>query len=138
MSLQAGLVTEITTLMPDVMAIIGDRVFPLVMPQRKQGEEPVVPCIVYEVPDVARQVTYCGTNGLTKTLIRLDCYSPSYDDTIDLAKKLFLALRDFRGALGGIVDVRAASLETEFDVQDIEPGLYRRSQSWTFWHFEEE
>jgi hypothetical protein len=142
MSLHAGLVAELVGHTNTSAHLAGtgsnpDRVYPLVIPQKVPGGAVQFPCVVYEQVDAQRQVAYCGTNGLVRTSIRLDCYSPSYDTAREVARAVYEVLRDYRGMLGGIVDVRAASLATEFDVQDFEPGLYRVSQSWTFWHLEE-
>jgi hypothetical protein len=113
-----------------------DRVYPLVIPQKVQRGKAVTPCVTFETRQVVRQETYCGTSGLIKTMMELNCYAVDYDESKQLAKGVRDALIDFRGLLGGIVDVRMASLETEFDIQDFEPGLYRVTQSWTFWHVE--
>lgn len=112
------------------------RVFPQVIPQKVPGGAWQVPAVTYERRAVARSVTYCGTIGLVRTTMSLDCYALTYDDAHELASAVRSALIDYKGTLGGIVDVRHASLETEFDVQDFEPGLYRVSQSWNFWHVE--
>ncbi len=141
MSLHVGLVAELVASTATATYLAGiapdpDRVYPLVIPQKVPGGAVQYPCVVYEQVDAQRQVAYCGTSGLVRTTLRLDCYSPSYDEARDLSRAVYETLRDFRGMLGGIVDVRAASLSTEFDVQDFEPGLFRVSQSWTFWHLE--
>jgi len=140
MSLYDGLFTELTTNTTTAGYLAGvgpnsGRVFPLVIPQKKDGSQQV-PCVVYSERDVQRQVTYCGTDGLARTVVQIDCYSKTYAEARDLSKAVFDVLQDFQGLLGGIVNVRAASLETQFDVQDFEPGLYRVSQSWVFWHVE--
>lgn len=141
MSLHAGLVAHLVAATNTSTYLAGgvgepDRVYPLVIPQKVPGGAPQVPCVVYEQVDAQRQVAYCGTSGLVRTSLRLDCYSTSYDESRALAQAVYEVLRDFRGMLGNMADVRAASLSTEFDVQDFEPGLYRVSQSWTFWHLE--
>lgn len=117
------------------------RIHPLVIPQKKPGAKLQVPALVYTVTACDRQVTYCGTSGLVRTTMRLDCYASKYGEARELAAAVRSCLLDFSGMLGSSdpdveVDVRHASLETEFDVQDFEPGLYRVSQSWNFWHTE--
>ena len=114
-----------------------NRVFPLVVPQKVPNGVTTMPCVVYETGDVQRGVSYCGTDRLVRTMMRIDCYSTEYDEVKELAQAVRHALIDYRGSLGGIVDVRAANLETEFDLQDFEPGLFRVSQSWVFWHVED-
>lgn len=139
--LHRGLVAELIVNTNTSGYLAGDspgyhRVFPLVIPQKIKGGSAQMPCVVYDVRSVERQVTYCGTSGLVRSVMNIDCYALSYDESKELAQAVRDALLDYRGLLGGIVDVRAASLETEFDIQDIEPGLYRVSQSWVFWHAE--
>jgi hypothetical protein len=81
-------------------------------------------------------VKYCGTDNLVQTRIALDNYSSDYDEAVELAWSVRQVLIDFRGLLGGVVSVRAASLENEFELVEFDPGLYRVSQAWVFWHLE--
>lgn len=112
-----------------------DRVYPLVIPQKKPGVKQL-PGVVYTRTAWAAGVSYCGTDELVMTTLRIDCYDVTYDGADELARAVRGALMDFRGNLGGTVEVRTANLETEFDVQDFEPGLFRVTQSWNFWHVE--
>lgn len=140
--LYRGLVAELVGSTPTSGFLAGDsgesnRVYPLVIPQKKpRNGTQVTPCVVYQTRNVDRQVTYCGTSGLLRTEMQLDCYATSYEDAADLAAAVRELLTDFRGSLGGVVSVRHAALQTEFDLQDPEPGLYRVSQLWVFWHEE--
>lgn len=114
----------------------NNRFYPLVIPQKNKGGEAATPCVVFTTIAVARQVTYCGTNDLVRSRITLDYYATTYAMARTLADAGRQALLDYKGLLGGVVSVRAASLETDFDVQDPDPGLYRVSQSWSIWHEE--
>lgn len=136
--LHEGLVAELSTSTVTATYLDGDpvRVYPIVIPQKKPRGPAQTPCVVYETRDVRRQTTYCETGGLVRTTMQLDCYATDYNEAKRLAEAVREALSDFRGLLGGTVQVRAATLETEFDLQDIEPGLFRVSQSWVFWHVE--
>lgn len=138
MMLHIGLTAELvnSTVTAAYLAGTPHRVYPLVLPQKKPRGAAVIPAVTFETKSVSRQVTYCGTSGLVMTSMGLNCYADKYDDVKLLAKAVKDVLQDFRGQLGGIVDVRAASLETEFDIQDFEPGLFRVPQSWNFWHVE--
>lgn len=112
------------------------RVFPLVMPQKVPRGPAQYPAVVYNITTPARQVKYCGTDGLVRALVDLDSYDTSYDDAHVLADAVRAALLDFRGALGGIVAVKHAALENEIDLQDPEPGLFRVNQTWAIWYAE--
>jgi len=130
-AIQAHLTSETS-----VESLIDGRVYFLVVPQASTGDR--MPCVVINRAGVDRQVTYCGTNGLVKTSVTLDCYALRYTSARTLANEVRKALVDFRGLLGGLLSVSSASIVNEFDLTDIEPGLFRVSQSWDFWHNEEE
>ena len=117
-------------------ALTDGRVYYLVIPQTT-SQAIRIPCTVYNRRGVQRQVTYCGTSGLVRTDATLDSYAVTLAGAYDVAEAVKAALIDFSGLLGGGVQVQAASLEAETDLEDIEPGLYRVSQSWTIWHSEE-
>lgn len=110
--------------------------FYMIIPQATPLQQRT-PCVVFNRGSVDRQVRYCGTDGVIRTSVTLDCYATSYTAARALARVVRESLIDFRGLLGGLLAVRAASLDNEFDLLDIEPGLFRVSQSWTIWHEEE-
>lgn len=110
--------------------------FYIIIPQATPVQQRV-PCVVFNRGNVDRQVRYCGTDGVIRTSVTLDCYAISYTAARALATVVRESLIDFRGLLGNSLMVRAASLEGEFDLLDIEPGLFRVSQSWNIWHEEE-
>lgn len=116
-----------------------NRIYPGVIPQKVPRGAAQTPCVVYDLRSVERQVLYCGTDGLARSVLNLDCYATEYNVSKQLAQAVYYALRDFRGPMGPVdntVIVKTANLETEFDVQDFEPGLYRVSQSWSIWYAE--
>jgi hypothetical protein len=119
-------------------ALLGQRFYYIIVPQAAAGLPERMPCVVFNRAGVERQVTYCGTSGLIKTSVSLDCYALRYTSARSLAAEVRKTLTDFRGLLGGLLSVSAASLVNEFDLVDIEPGLFRVSQTWDFWHNEEE
>jgi Protein of unknown function (DUF3168) len=120
-----------------VEALLGGRFYYVIVPQSYVGTERM-PCVVFNRSGVERQVRYCGTDGMIKTSFTLDCYALRYTSVRALANEVRKSLIDFRGLLGGLLSVSAASIVNEFDLLDIEPGLFRVSQSWDFWHIEEE
>lgn len=139
--LHVGLEVELSTSTNTAAYLAGEgsapnRIYPIVMPQKIQRGAQVTPCVVYETRSVDRQVTYCGTGGLVRTTMQLDVYADDYNTSKLVAQAVREVLMDFRGLLGGTIEVRHAALVTEFDVVDFEPGIYRVSQSWAFWHVE--
>lgn len=127
MSLEASLYSFLTG-DAGIAAIIDARVFPGVIPQGSDQ-----PCIVYNKQSRSRQQLFCGTDGLLTTRVDIDCYAASYRQSVLLANAVTAALQDFSGTMG-TTPVPKIFLETELDLSDIEPGLYRQSQTWTLWH----
>lgn len=121
-----------------VAAIVGTRIHPMVIPQRIPAGTARVPAVVYSVTGVQRGVAYCGTDRLARAAIAIDTYAAGYDAARALAAAVRAALVDFSGTMGTTttVPVRTANIETEIDLMDIEPGLYRVSQQWAIWHEE--
>lgn len=121
-----------------VAALVGTRVHPLVIPQRIAASTQRVPAVVYSISGVDRGVSYCSTDRLVRSTLGIDCYAAGYDAARALATAVRTALVDFSGPMGSatVVPVRTCNIETEFDLMDIEPGLYRVSQQWTIWHEE--
>lgn len=113
-----------------VAAIVGTRMYPLVIPQ--SGKQP---CLVYAKQGRERQQLFCGEDGLKRTTVVIDCYAKIYDDAVGLANAVSAALRDFSGAMGA-TRVPRIFLDAEIDLSDMEPGLYRQSQTWIVWHRE--
>jgi hypothetical protein len=106
------------------------------VPQKIPAGAAQMPALVYEVSGVQRTVRYCGTDRRVRTAVTIDCYAVREADSWALADAVRGALQDFRGMLGGTVDVSWAGCESELDGQDVEPGLYRVTQSWVFWNLE--
>lgn len=116
----------------------GANFYYLIIPQAATQLHERTPCVVFNRNGVERGVSYCETDRKIKSSISLDCYAKSYTAARSLARVVRESLIDFRGQLGGSLPVRAASLVNEFDLVDIEPGLFRVSQTWDIWHVEEE
>lgn len=77
----------------------------------------------------------CGTAGTELAIVQIDTYAKTQDERDQLARAVFLTLRDFSGTIGA-VKVKNAIRQNEFDLEDPEPGLYRRLQSWAIWYIE--
>jgi len=118
-----------------VKALVSSRIFPLVIPQATAATLLLQPCLVYSRLDVRRQQKFCGTDGLVRSEFQLDCYATTYAGSQNLAAATRAALIDFRGTMGA-VDVRATFLDSEQDLVEPDPGLYRVVQRFILWHDE--
>jgi len=141
MNLAAALHAELATNTTTATYLAGlagapNRIYPLMIPQKVPGGAPQLPAVVTALTSVERQVLYCGTSGLVRSRVNLDCYALTFDEAKELADAVRQVLQDFNGMLGQILDVRNAAMDTEIELVDIEPGIYRVSQSWAIWHVE--
>lgn len=118
----------------EIAALIGEpsglRLHRLVVP-RSSG----FPCSVLQRTGTSRTQTQCGTIRLLEATMQVDHYGKRWEDAVELAEAFRLAFTDFAGMMGA-VEVRDVILQNEFDLDDPEPGLFRRSQSWRFWYVE--
>lgn len=103
------------------------RIYPLLIPQQTPQ-----PCVVYQLTSTERTRTYCGTIALHRCVVQLDSYARTYPQAVAVARALYDALIDYKGMMGAI-EVRDCVQEAESDFEDLEPGLYRRYQSWGIW-----
>lgn len=116
-------------------ALIGDRLFPVVIPEQVDSESLKHPAVVYQRIGTSRSVTFCRTSGLVAANFQIDCYSKSYLVGRQVAAAVRVALLDFTGTVGG-VHIDRVMLSADFDSLDPDPGLYRASQTFDVWHWE--
>ncbi len=130
---------------PDILENIGGpgsrvRFFKLKVPQ---GEH--FPCSVVQRSGTEEQELQCGPDGAVRISLQVDHYAKDWTNMARAAKAFRQALRKdvttypiVMGDGGSespaeFVRVKAATIENQFDLDDPEPGLFRRSQIWTFW-----
>lgn len=132
--IEQGLFSYLSNVGPvrDLIQTPGDivRLYPLIIPQGGKS-----PCVVYQFTGFTRSQTYCGTIRVLSCDLQLDSYATDYLDAVALAKTVRDALTDFRGIMGA-VEVKQATLQTERDLEEPEPGLFRRWQDWQIWFVE--
>lgn len=130
----------------DVAALVGARIFPMLIPQHARGDSARHGCIVYTRIGVSRVVSLCGTDRLMESTLQLDAYAASFSVPKDgappalaIARATRRSLVDFRGELGGSggVIVKDIKLTGELEFTDPDPGLYRISQTYSVWHLDD-
>jgi len=117
---------------PGLSAVVGARIFPVKARPETWDSDSQRPCLIYRVDGVGRSSTFCATSGLVAESVAVDCYARSYDGAVDLAL-LVKQVIDFSGQVGETL-FNAIRLESEFDLMDLEPGLFRRALSFTIWN----
>jgi len=128
-------VAALLTAAPGVTAIAGDRVYPLVIPQEIYTEASRKPCLVYQRIATEITGTFCQTDTLRGMSLQVDAYARTYGAARALAAAAKAALLGFTGAASGVA-VSRVTLAAEFDGLDEEPGLYRRSLTFSIWYAE--
>lgn len=116
-----------------VDALVGNNIFPLVIPDQVFDEVTRRPCIVYSGQSVDRTKTFCETIALQRQTFGIDCYAKTYEQAHAVAASVKTALLDYVGPMGDVT-VSDVALENEFDLLDLEPGLFRVALSFVIWH----
>lgn len=112
-----------------VAALVGDRVYPLVIPEQVYDAATKRPCIVYQRDGLDKSRTFCGTIGLQYSSFAFDCYARKYLDAQAVAEAVKSLFEDYQG---GVID--DVLFENQFDGLDPEPGLFRVRVTLGFWH----
>lgn len=86
-----------------ITAIVGDRIYPLVAPQRKAIAYPNVPktYVTYERTSGARNMPLNGVNGFVVAVYRIIGFAYNYELAKTLGDSIRLKLDGFRGSAGG-------------------------------------
>jgi len=137
--IEAGLATYLSS-HAVVGPLISDpeatRLFPLLIPEHVRTDSKKMPCIVYQRVGTERGKTFCATDSLANISMQVDLYSRSYKDVKNLARAVRQALVDYTGPMGD-THVDKVFIDVEFDLVETDTGLYRVSQTYTFWVQEE-
>jgi hypothetical protein len=120
----------------EIAALLGEparlRLFKLTVEQRAH-----MPSSVMQRTGTQRQQLQCRIDGTVQATIQVDHYAKSLKVAAEVADAFRVALHATTfPVMMGSVKVKDAFLVNEFDLDDPEPGLYRRSQSWRFWYVE--
>lgn len=94
MSIESGLYTHLTN-DPDVSALVGDRIYPLLVPQ-----DASLPAIAYQRISTGREEAHTGPSGLCSARIQLTCIADSYESAKSVADAVRKSLDGFSGTMG--------------------------------------
>lgn len=115
-----------------VSALVGARVYPVRVPDEVWDSPSERPCVAYRTSGVDRGQTFCATDTLKAERVEVDCYARTYDGARDLATAISQMV-DFRGQVGETL-FGPVLLDSEVDLMDLEPGLFRRLLIFTVWN----
>lgn len=125
-----------------IVALIGEtnrvRFFKLKV---EQGSK--YPAMVQQRSGADRQYRACRIDGAVGVSMQIDHYAKTWKQMAELARTFRESLDPRTVAFPILmgpgdspptgVRVKAAMIDNEFDLDDPEPGLLRRTQLWTFW-----
>lgn len=111
--------------------LVGNNIFNQRAPQSVRGD-----FVVYQRAAVERQPMFCGTDGTVGTEYQFDLYSVDDVRLGNLGRAIRRALNDYSGLIGTVA-VKKILLAQDFDSVDPDPGLNRRTQTYTVWHAED-
>ncbi|MCD0494825.1 DUF3168 domain-containing protein [Chromobacterium violaceum] len=83
---------------PDVAALIGDRVYPVRLP-----DEPELPAVAYQVVDEKRARGAVRNPGIVFSLVQLSIVAADYDAAYAVAWAVRRRLERWRGEVGGVM-----------------------------------
>lgn len=113
-----------------VSGLVEDRIYGQIAPQKS-----LLPRIVYSRVATQRSQSLCGTDSKVRAIMQIDSYDKTYKGSKTLADVLRHTLSDFTGDMNG-TRVSTVSLDSDVDLDDPEPGLYRVSQTYFIWFVE--
>lgn len=122
MSLEVELVTYLGQ-EASIVAIIADRVYPLVLPQ-----EPTLPAIAYQRISNRVERSQGGISAINPRM-RLNCWDRTYDGAIALEEVLIAALDSRPFGPAGAKSIYDSGL----DDRDPDTGLFRRIVEFLMW-----
>ena len=115
-----------------IAAYVEDRIYGGRAPDEKKKGAFLVYSKAADYPTTA---SYCGPDVIQRCYFQFDSFSKSYDESILLSKAVKGALIGFTGMMGD-TRVKLVTLEAEFEMLDVEPGLNRVSTTLQFWYVE--
>lgn len=105
-----------------------------------------MPALAQQRSGSPRGYAQCGRDGAVRVSMQIDSYAKRWADMAALAGAVREALDPYPSPYpiwmgegdspSTAVRVKSAQLDNEFDLDDPEPGLLRRTQLWSIWIFQ--
>ncbi len=116
-----------------IHALVGDRVYPLMMPQNCP-----LPAVIYQKISGERLHSLQGDTGYTTPVFQITSRADTYSECKALAEQVRLSLQNFTGLMGGAdgVDVGAVILMGEVEGYEPDTNSWYNHMDFKF-HYEE-
>lgn len=118
-SAEAAIHTLLTAGSPNpVAALVGDRVYPLLLPQGLT----TFPAIRYQRISTPRSQyrTLDGRAEYASPRIQVDCWALTFDGAIAVSEAVYGLLEGFHGTIGGL---RIDAISADDEATDVEPDI---------------
>lgn len=125
--IEGELYTRLTT-HAGTAALVGTRVWPLVMPQGGK-----LPAIVYQKVSDVRVYSHDGDSDLIRSRFQVSCYAKNYDDVKALEAQVVDALSGYADRTLG-TPVEASFMDMAFDDYEPDVKIYRVMVDFKVWH----
>jgi hypothetical protein len=116
MTLQEVIQVELLLGDTDVAALVGDRIYPGVLPAH-----PILPAVTYQLISSPRDQTQSGP-AFVRPRFRWNCFALTYDESVEVAIAVARASRAFH-----------AWVDAEADQHELDTGLFRRRLETLAW-----
>lgn len=116
-----------------IAALVAARIYGLLRPQ---GEPLQLPAICLSRISTTRQQKFCQTDTLVSALIQVDIYAKGESQAWTIAEAVHTALVDYRGLMGGELQVGPIFEENSTAVVEPDPGTFHVIQNFTCWYLE--
>lgn len=120
---------------PAIAAIVGDRIYPVHLPQGMRAAS-----VVYNRISEIEVTTNTGPSALVSTRFQFDAVSASVDEAAALADAVKERLGGFAGAItytGGVLNVRGILFDNGRDAElEADLDMYQVSRDFIVWYAE--
>lgn len=131
-------IQDILTDDPAVAALIGNRVYPVILPQK-----PVIPAVTYSEISSIGDMHMRGPSGLMQSRFQFSVWGSTTSSVSQVASAVKSALNGFSGdkAYGSsspqeVVTFRGVMFQNANDLYDSTAMLHYRTMDFTFWFAE--
>lgn len=121
-----------TLVLTGASGLAGTRVFPQIVPQEVWDSPTRKPCVVYSTQSVERQELFCGADSLVTHRVNVEAFARDPDTCQALATAIRGSIHNFRGLIG-VTTFKAIFVDSETDLDEPEPGMFRRSTTYVVW-----
>lgn len=109
-------------------SLVAARIFAVLAAQNQPGAY-----LVFSKITEQRGTSYCASDDVQRDLYQFDSYSKTLATAIAVSRAIKALLVDFQGVMGS-TNIASIKLDSESQLEDPEPGLFRVLTTLFIWH----